>query len=611
MFKRDNKKLILLIILLLFSTSVIINVNVYNVSANDSGIYGYTVKQPVSVYRSTNKNSEVLRQYNYNRKIKYYPHSENWYRMNVYIDGVAYRGYIHKDDVSTTKDTKSIRGIAINKLNIYSNPKSNSKILKKYAQGSVLKFRNYNDNWYKATVYVRGKKHTGYIRHKDVELAVHNQTRLTGLAKKHKTNIYTRASKSSKVIKKYSYGKKLKYRSFSKDWYEATVYVNGKKQTGYISKNDVSKKLNKLQSGYAKRNTVNVYTSTSKKSKVLKKYKYGRSLKYRYYNSNWYVTSVYVKGKKTIGFIHASDTASSVKKLTGYATKNKVNVYSSASKKAKVLKSYKKGSVIKYLPHNNSWHKVVVYVKGKKQSGFIHTSDIGDKIVNQNPKSTEKGLSIPILMYHQVGNNPSKDAYGRFVTPENFRKQVEFLKNNGYTLINFEDIPKAHKIKKPIIITFDDGREDNMIAFDILKEFQDEQFHPKATFFIIGSKIDKMGYLSEADIKEISNSNIISIQSHTMNHVHFNDTETKGYDLKEELSVNKQLLENITGKKVNTLAYPYGAYNQAIINETKKYYDYAVTTRHKAANLNGDLYQLDRLRVRFDTSIKDFEKMIK
>lgn len=136
----------------------------------------------------------------------------------------------------------------------------------------------------------------------------------------------------------------MKFREFSKDWYQATVYVKGKKQTGYINKKDVAKTLNKLESGYAKRNIVNVYTSTSRKSKVIKKYRYGSILKYRYYSPNWYIATVYVKGKKRIGFIHASDTASTVKKLKGYALNNKVNVYSSASKNGKILRSYKKAT---------------------------------------------------------------------------------------------------------------------------------------------------------------------------------------------------------------------------------------------------------------------------
>lgn len=170
-------------------------------------------------------------------------------------------------------------------------------------------------------------------------------------------------------------------------------------------------------------------------------------------------------------------------------------------------------------------------------------------------------------MYHRIGENPKKDDYERFVSANNFKNQMHFLKNNGYTLINFEDIPKAKNINKPIIVTFDDGRSDNMIAFEILKDLENETFKPKATFFIIGSRINKRDYLTEEQIKKISDSNIISIQSHTMNHIHFNDAEMKDYDLIEELAGSKKLLENITNKKVYALAYPYGPYNEEIIKE--------------------------------------------
>ena len=206
-------------------------------------------------------------------------------------------------------------------------------------------------------------------------------------------------------------------------------------------------------------------------------------------------------------------------------------------------------------------------------------------------------------MYHQVGEDPEPGSYSLFVTAENFREQMNYLKNNGYTLINFDELSDIENITKPIIVTFDDGYENNMIAYEILNELRDESFQPKATFYIIGSKIDTDKFLSREQIKEISDSGIVSIQSHIMTHPFFNDKEKMDrLNYTFELSESKSILEEITGKEVNTIAYPYGSYNDRVIEETKKYYDYAVTTRLAIASSNDLPYELPRVRVRYDTT---------
>ena len=51
--------------------------------------------------------------------------------------------------------------------------------------------------------------------------------------------VHTKPTRNSEVIRTYKYGHALIYRSFSSQWHEATVYVNGKAQTGYIHATDV------------------------------------------------------------------------------------------------------------------------------------------------------------------------------------------------------------------------------------------------------------------------------------------------------------------------------------------------------------------------------------
>ena len=85
------------------------------------------------------------------------------------------------------------------------------------------------------------------------------------------TPVYDLASTNAKVLKTYSKGSILKYRTLSNNWYEATVYINGKWHTGYIYKNDVETSVSpqKTLQGVAK-NKVNVYSKANTSSNVLK-----------------------------------------------------------------------------------------------------------------------------------------------------------------------------------------------------------------------------------------------------------------------------------------------------------------------------------------------------
>lgn len=86
------------------------------------------------------------------------------------MNGIPYRGYIHKDDVGENP-TKSVKGIALNDTKVYRNPDTNSDVLKTYKKGSILQYRSYIDGWLIAKVYVDGKSETGYISMRDVETA--------------------------------------------------------------------------------------------------------------------------------------------------------------------------------------------------------------------------------------------------------------------------------------------------------------------------------------------------------------------------------------------------------------------------------------------------------
>ncbi|WP_117168894.1 S8 family peptidase [Paraliobacillus sediminis] len=361
-----------------FKTSDVEDINTGTISLKGVGL-----KNRTNVYASASTGSEVLKSYAQGKTLLYQTFSSEWYQAVVYINGKATSGYINKADVEgITDNPESLRGIGLkSKTNVYTLASTGSKVLKSYAQGKTLLYQTFSGDWYQATVFINGKATSGYINKSDVEGISDNPEALRGIGMKNKTNVYTLASTGSKVLKSYAQGKTLLYQTFSSDWYQAIVYMNGKATSGYINKTDVEGITDNPEAlrGIGMKNKTNVYTLASTGSKVLKSYAQGKTLLYQTFSSNWYQAIVYMNGKATSGYINKTDVegiTDNPEALRGIGLKNRTNVYTLAATGSSVLKSYAQGSTLLYNTHTPSWYQAIVYVNGKANTGYINKSDV-------------------------------------------------------------------------------------------------------------------------------------------------------------------------------------------------------------------------------------------
>lgn len=77
-------------------------------------------------------------------------------------------------------------------------------------------------------------------------------------------------------------------------------------------------------------------------------------------------------------------------------------------------------------------------------------------------------------------------------------------------------------------------------------------------------------------LKELYNTGLVEIGSHSVNHPHLPDLSTE--EIEYELSKAKEILESIINDKVISFAYPFGEYNAMVLGIIKKYYKYARAT---------------------------------
>jgi len=216
---------------------------------------------------------------------------------------------------------------------------------------------------------------------------------------------------------------------------------------------------------------------------------------------------------------------------------------------------------------------------------------------------------IPILIYHSIDEFSGHGVEDLYVHPKEFEKQMKYLKQHGFTLLTFENWKDRNKVKKPIFITFDDGYKNNLNAFSIFQKLKDDKFKPTATLFVISDYIDWSNRLSKSDLKKMVDSGMFSVQSHTATHP--NLTKITNYEY--ELNESKKKIQNITDKPVIALAYPYSLYDKKVIDETKKYYTYGITTIPELYVEKGkkdENYLLPRIYIKYSTTIDEFAKIV-
>lgn len=206
-----------------------------------------------------------------------------------------------------------------------------------------------------------------------------------------------------------------------------------------------------------------------------------------------------------------------------------------------------------------------------------------------------KAYVVPVMMYHAIDHRDKLTKLS--VSPEGFARQMEFLHRHKYNVISLEEAARYLKEnkrppRKSVAITFDDGFYNNYEhAYPVLKKYG----FP-ATIFVIVDKVGQEGYLDWEAIREMSDSGLITIGSHTMSHLWLPAMGTKS--LREELSRSKSVLEERLGKPVTTLCYPIGAFDHRVSREAHLAgYECAVATNPGRRYAENDIFAIRRIKI--------------
>jgi peptidoglycan/xylan/chitin deacetylase (PgdA/CDA1 family) len=220
------------------------------------------------------------------------------------------------------------------------------------------------------------------------------------------------------------------------------------------------------------------------------------------------------------------------------------------------------------------------------------------------PQIENRKSKIPILAYHKIRPaRPDERRPSLVVEPEALAAHVAALRHWDYRLTTLRDLAdvagwrkaeeesrtrtstRTRTIEKSAILTFDDG-------FACLHEHAlpilAREGAPAVIFLVsgrIGGYNDFPGnrdpsrerLLDAGQIRELAAAGI-EVGSHTVSHCNLTALDDAG--LRAELADSKAAIEDLTGRPVLSLAYPYGYFDDRVVAAARDAgYCYACTAR--------------------------------
>lgn len=226
--------------------------------------------------------------------------------------------------------------------------------------------------------------------------------------------------------------------------------------------------------------------------------------------------------------------------------------------------------------------------------------------------------NIPILCYHNLSPTSRNSMT---MTPAKFESQIKWILDHGYNIIPLKDAVAYLQGKrdslpeKSIVITVDDGWH------SVYKYMQPiiRKYNIPVTLFIFPQAISVgNNYMTWNELKELQDTGLFDIQSHTYSHPNFKKAKRSMSEgkyaayVKSQMEKSKEVLERKLGVNVTLLAWPFGIYNAYLEQQAQDAgYQMAFTIDYKAANRSYRPEAQPRFMIIDKLSQKTFEGIVR
>lgn len=223
---------------------------------------------------------------------------------------------------------------------------------------------------------------------------------------------------------------------------------------------------------------------------------------------------------------------------------------------------------------------------------------------------------LPVLTFHRIDDSLSVISF----RPELFRRSIEKLHRNGYRSVRLSEAAELIRERKPFpeksfVITFDDGcRSVYDEAFPVLNKYA-----ITATVFLTVGDSKKSGpddrlpplggseMLSWGEIRKMADAGI-DFGAHTVTHPDLTAIERAAIEY--EIIVSREIIEDNLGVPVLSFAYPYGRYDERIIEIAGHNFACACSDKLGLLTAKSRLYALERVDAYYLRGERLFDLML-
>lgn len=229
-------------------------------------------------------------------------------------------------------------------------------------------------------------------------------------------------------------------------------------------------------------------------------------------------------------------------------------------------------------------------------------------------------------MYHMVCEERPGATFNKLrVAPERFEAQLRWLSDNGWQFAFMSALEQPDTLRqKTVILTFDDGYEDNLLAADPLLV----RFGACATLYLVEDRFERdwstskkahhdsgelmrEAKLSDEQVEGMLASGRWELGGHTRTHA--NLARLTIDEAREEIGAARTALQTRFATRLGSFAYPFGIYAARDVELTRVLgYKTAVTTREGIPeDLAQQAFELPRIKVSGKDSLLDFRLRLK
>jgi peptidoglycan/xylan/chitin deacetylase (PgdA/CDA1 family) len=235
------------------------------------------------------------------------------------------------------------------------------------------------------------------------------------------------------------------------------------------------------------------------------------------------------------------------------------------------------------------------------------------------PAAADEQVGVPVLCYHRFGPTV---ADGMTTTTQVFAAQMKWLKDHGYTvipartLVNYLRGEGPAPPPKSVVLTADDAHKS--VYSDMWPIVR--QYNFPVTIFVYPSCISNKHApyaMTWEQLQELQKTGLFDMQGHTFWHPNFKKNKKKmkpeefRKDVDMQLVKSKKVLEKRLGTKVDLLAWPFGIYDDYLMQEAKKAgYVAAFSIDRHLANKSDNLMAVPRYLMSNGDGVKGFAAIV-